>query len=185
MGFGDVAGGEVRRLVESWILGHLLMLSTDTEINGHRAQSRHRAEQLQRFTGVETPYADEYPEAERVKTTIMLVEELEAKLKQHDSKNGSMPRTAYDQLFRAESFLGAHPNITTLESYFDTKDNQIIPPKKPSLEDGRLWIAAIIVSYFAEQVFKTLELPSDRLDSLSSTIAEGADGLDKAALGLS
>ncbi len=158
-GVGDMAGGNVRTLYETWILGHLLMLSGFDDARELWAMTRGKAETLLRKMGIEdqVEYPAETPEGAKDKGVEQHAIALGKKLETEDPDNASMPIFNYNHLYRAESHLSSHANVDAINQYAKPmgEDDGVIGTNGKNEGVGwRTQMAAFITTYFASQVFK-------------------------------
>ncbi|HSX07776.1 MAG TPA: hypothetical protein VLG11_02685 [Candidatus Saccharimonadales bacterium] len=158
-GLGDTAGGNVRTLYETWVLGHLLMLSGFDDARELWAMTRGKAETLLRKMGVEdqVEYPSEAPESTKDKGIEQHANALGKKLETEDPDNASMPVFNYNHLYRAESHLSSHANVDAINQYAEPvgeDDGFIGINGKNEGVEWRTQMAAFITAYFASQVFK-------------------------------
>jgi hypothetical protein len=174
-GLGDTAGGNVRTLYETWILGHLLMLSGFDEAREIWAMTRGKAETLLRKMGVEdqVEYPAEAPEAAKDKGVEQHATALGKKLEADDPDNASMPIYNYNHLYRAESHLSSHANVDAINQYAKPageEDGVIGVNGKNEGIEWRTQMAAYVTAYFASQVFKKAGLDTAEFNEIEKRL---------------
>jgi hypothetical protein len=152
---GDTAGGNLRTLYETWVLGHLIMLGTVEEAKAAWAMARSNQEKITNAVGLEFNYPDGTPEAIKDIGVEQRAQALKKKLRADDPKNAEMPIISYNYLYRAESLLSSHANTTSLSMYVTNDKSGTIELKNQNKDcEWRTWLGAIFTVYYAEQVFK-------------------------------
>lgn len=170
-GLGDTAGGNVRTLYDTWVLGHLIMLS---DLEGARAlwaMTRGQAEKLLKSMGVadQVEYPEVAPEAADDKGVQQRAVALGKKLKSEDPNNAHIPEYCYDNLYRAESHLSAHANLDAINQYVKPvgqTDGIIGVNGKNEGVEWRVKMAAYITAYFASQVFKKADIKDPKFENI-------------------
>jgi hypothetical protein len=175
-GLGDTAGGNVRTLYETWILGHLLMLSGFDDAREIWAMTRGKAETLLRKTGTEdrVEYPAEAPEAVKDRGIEQHAIALGKKLETDDPDNASMPVFNYNHLYRAESHLSSHANVDAINQYAKPvgEDDGVIGVSGQN--EGVEWrsqMAAFITAYFASQVFKKTGIDTAKFNEIEKRLS--------------
>lgn len=172
-GMGDTAGGNLRTLYETWILGHLLLLSSFDEARDIWGGTRHSAEKVIKAIGAEVEYPDEAPEAVKDKNAEERAKMLGKKLKADDPKNASIPTHCYNFVFRSESLLSSHANLTAVMQYakpVGDKNGVIGLSGKNEGCEWRTLLAGYITMYFALRLFKKANLDTTRLDEIEKML---------------
>lgn len=158
-GLGDTAGGNVRTLYDTWIFGHLLMLSELQDAINEWGMTREQAGKMLRAMDLEdkVKYPEEAPEEAKDIGTQQRAVALRKKLATEDPDNANMPEHCYDFVYRSESHFGSHVNLDVLSLYAveDGKADGTIGVHAANKNcDHRIQLAAYITAYFASQVFK-------------------------------
>jgi hypothetical protein len=156
---GDTAGGNVRSLYDTWVYGHLLMLSDLEDARVIWATTRGQAEKVLRAMGAEdkVQYPEEAPEAAVDNGVQQRAVALGKKLKTEDPESAGVPEYCYNNVYRAESHLSAHANLDAINQYakpIGETDGVIGVNATTKGCEWRTQMAAYITAYFASQVFK-------------------------------
>ena len=181
-GTGDTAGGNLRTLYETWVLGHLLLLSSFDEARGTWGGTRYSAEKVVKAIGAEVQYPDDAPEATKDKNAEERAKALGKKLKTDDPENASMPTHCYDFIFRSESLLSSHANLTAIMQYarpVGETDGVIGLSGKNEGCEWRTLLAGYITSYFAQRLFKAASIDTTRLDEINEMLDPSLDDLQQ------
>lgn len=179
-GVGDTAGGNLRTLYETWVLGHLLLLSSFGEAKDIWGGTRHSAEKVVKAIGAEVEYPDEAPEAARDKGAEERAKALGKKLEADDPENASMPMHCYDFIFRSESLLSSHANLTGIMQYakpVSETDGVIGLSGKNEGCEWRTALAGYITMYFAKHLFKKADIDTGRLEEIDKMLDPDLNGL--------
>lgn len=181
-GTGDTAGGDLRTLYETWVLGHLLLLSSFDEARDIWGGTRHSAEKVVKAIGAEVEYPDDAPEAARDKSAEDRAKALGKKLKADDPENASMPTHCYDFIFRSESLMSSHANLTAIFQYakpVGETDGIIGLSGKNEDCEWRTLLAGYITMYFAQRLFKKAGLNIARLEEIEKMLDPDSNGLSR------
>ena len=181
-GLGDTAGGNVHTLYETWILGHLLMLSGLDDAREIWAMTRGKAETVLRKTGTEdqVEYPTEAPEAIRDKGIEQHAIALGKKLETEDPDNATMPVFNYNHLYRAESHLSSHANVDSINQYAMPvgDDGGVIGVNGKNVGvEWRTQMAAFITAYFASQVLKKANIDTTEFNVIEKRLDPSLDDL--------
>jgi hypothetical protein len=172
-GTGDTAGGNLRTLYETWILGHLLLLSSFDEARDIWGGTRHSAEKVVKAMGAEVEYPDEAPEAAKDKNVEERAKTLGKKLEADDPENASISTHCYDFVFRGESLLSSHANLTAIMQYakpVGETDGVIGLIGKNERCEWRTLLAGYITMYFAQRLFKKAGIDATRLEEIEKML---------------
>jgi hypothetical protein len=175
-GLGDTAGGNLRTLYETWVLGHLIMLGTLEEAKAAWAMARSSQEKITNAVGLEFNYPDGTPEAAQDIGVEQRAQALKKKLKTDDPKNAEMPILGYNYLYRAESLLSSHANTTSLTMYVENDNNGTIGLRNQNKDcEWRTWLGAIFTIYYAERVFIKAGLDTLLLETWGDILGADSD----------
>lgn len=180
-GVGDTAGGNLRTLYETWIVGHLLLLSELEELERLWGDARHLAQKVINVTGADVTFPDETPEAAPYKNTEALAHALGKRLGSDDPENATMPTHCYDFIYRSESLLSAHANLTATTQYARTigKHELIGLHSKNEGCEWRTVLAGYITAYFALRLFKAAGIDDARLEKINEMLDPNLDDLPR------
>lgn len=172
---GDTAGGNLRTLYDTWVFGHLLMLSDFDDARRTWAMTRGQAEKLLRAMGVEdqVEYPPEAPEAEDDRPVEQRAIALGKKLEVEDPDNATIPQYCYNHLYRAESHLSSHANLDAINQYakpVGETDGVIGVNSKNKDVEWRTQMGAYLTLYFATQVFKKAGLDNTTLKKIEAVL---------------
>lgn len=181
-GTGDAAGGNLRTLYETWVLGHLLLLSSFNEATDIWSGTRHSAEKVIRAIDAIVDYPDEAPEAIKDKSSEDRAKILGKKLETDDPENASMPTHCYDFIFRSESLLSSHANLTAILQYAkpvgETGGTIGLNGKNEDCE-WRTLLGGYITMYFAKRLFRKAGMDTVRLDEIEKMLDPDFNDLDQ------
>lgn len=172
-GRGDTAGGNLRTLYETWVLGHLLLLSSFDEARDIWGGTRHSTEKVVKAVGADVEYPDDAPEAARDKTAEDRAKILGKKLETDDPDNASMPTHCYDFIFRSESLISSHANLTAIMQYAKPvgEANGIIGLSSKNKDcEWRTLLGGYITMYFAKHLFKKAAIDTAHLDAIDKIL---------------
>ena len=168
-GTGDTAGGNLRTLYETWVLGHLLLLSTFDEARKIWGGTRHSEEKLLRAIGAEASYPEDSPEASKDVSVEERAKTLKKRLETNDPENAAMPTHCYDYIYRSESQLSSHANLTAITQYIkplSENDSTIGLHERAKGCEWRVLLAANITIYFAKRLFIKAGISTSELDKI-------------------
>lgn len=177
-GFGDTAGGNVRTLYETWVFGHLMMLSDAAETRQIIAMTRGQAGRIIKamdLTG-QVDYPDAIPEPAGDIGIRQRAEALGKKLSIDDPAHAEMPVLCYDYIFRPESHLSAHANLDVMSQYItQTSDTEATVGVNNQAEDcrHRTQYAAYITAYFGSQVLQKAGVEMTQFADIEYRLATG------------
>lgn len=168
---GDTAGGNLRTLYETWIVGHLLLLADDKEALAIWSGSRHEEEKVLKGLGTEIDYPANAPDAKKAPDLLARAKMLQSKLEHDDPQNASMPVTCYEGMVRAESLLSTHAPLAAITRYINVENGLLAEGIAEDCEYRELF-GSVIVTYFARAVFEKVGLPLNRMDELDKPIED-------------
>lgn len=174
---GDTSGGNLRTLYETWIYSHLLLLADRKEIVRMQAGTRYSNQKVTDALGISESifYPEDSPEAMSDIDVRSRASSLKQKLEICDPQNANMPIQCYDSIYRAESLMSTHANLTAIASYSREDKNGVRTiglHNKDKDNEWRTLLAADITIYFALQLFKKAKLDCAELKHLDNKLSE-------------
>lgn len=179
---GDTAGGNLRTLYETWVLGHLLLLGSFDEARDIWSGTRHSAEKVLKAIGADVQYPEDAPEAVQDKHVEERARLLGKKLETDDPESATMPTHCYNFIFRSESLLSSHANLTAILQYarpLGEVDGEIGLSDKNKDCQWRTQLAAYITAYYAKQLFKKAGMDTARFNEIEERLDPKIDELSK------
>lgn len=165
----DTTGGNLRSLYETWVLGHLLMVSNDDEKLELAGETRKKGEDIVRALGIDLDLSARGIEARKAIPIEQRARQLGNKLKIIDPQNAILPEQCYNALFRSESFLGTHASTGSLAKHYSLIENRVVLRHEDKIE-WRIELGGIIVVYYAEQLFNQAGLSIRKIERWSQVI---------------
>jgi len=180
-GIGDTAGGNLRTLYETWIVGHSLLLGEIEEAEKLWGDARHLAQKVINSTGADITFPDETPEAAPYKNTEALAHALGKRLESDDPENATMPMHCYNYIYRSESLSSAHANHTATTQYARLV-GELGVIGLGGRNEGCEWRTALagnITAYFAQRLFKAAGIDATRLEEINEMLDPNFDDLPR------